>query len=994
MAQNAWLVGLLELSSCHWLSQCHPLHHPETATMWKSLGVRAALGFICLYILIPPSLALDIVGYDPTHNNRFSSGYPSAPIPNTNAAFIGLGYNWSGVGWNSSFPDPNRSFAMLGPRHFLFAKHYIPGTSLEFYSSDGQLRPYSVQMTSSDNNGFLGPTSTCDLAVGVLNAPIPSSDNVTSYPILFLGYSATPYIGREVFMYGWTARIGKSTVDATANGVTTSDDVLHTGYYFHYTFGTANDQAKVVLGDSGSPSFFYEDTPEGKKLYLAGAHFAASSTEGYDSDLPMMLNYINAYMAQTGYLPYVVTPPTATWQGDINNSWNINNNWNKNAVPADILTGGKVTTCASVLFDGATAVRLTVNLNGNQTVTGITFSNASGSNPFTFAGGTSDTLTIGEAGITNKDVDLQTFTCNMALRSPQRWTIGPGGLSVSGTINTGSGNLLLIEGDGNTSLSGAISNTGSLAKDGLGVLTLSNSSANTFTGKTFINGGTIAVTRDNLLGAAPGSPVADQLRLNGGTLQATDSFTLNGNRGIAMDSLGGILNVDSNKTLTVNSIISTLSGASSSPLTKSGNGTLILNAANTYAGTTTITSGTLQIGSGGTSGALGAGSVTDNGILIFNRSNNLSIFNAIGGSGSLQHLGTGSLTLGGANTYEGTTTVVNGLLKLANSSALGATSVGTTVQNGGTLDINGLSIGLEQISIDGMGSDGNGALINSNALSTAMSSGPVFLNGDAGAGGSGDLTLSGAIIYNSHAFSKTGSDILTLTGPQIWGNSTSATVNSGTLSFQQTSGAITVVGTSNLSFYIMPGASVNVDASNNDPFTDDFTPARHAQVVNDPTANFNITAGGVSVSGISGGGATSVSGSGAILNTPYIYQNLLTIGAGSKVVISPLTGSDPLLNMSPNIPIGSTGTYDLAYIPSGSADTTGISTLPSLTDSTVAGIVQSAPALKGFSLVPEPATWILVLTGILGTVPIYVSTKMGLSPLSRFLCLLPPRLRK
>jgi autotransporter-associated beta strand protein len=960
--------------------------------MWKSLGVKAAFGFISLYSLIRPSLALDIVGYDPTHNNRFSSGYPSAPIPNTNAAFIGLGYDWSGVGWNSSIPDPNRSFALLGPRHFLYANHYSPGTSLQFFSADGAVKTYTVQTTS----GGLGPSTTSDLAAGLLNAPIPSSDKVNYYPILFLGYSAAPYIDREVFMYGWTARIGKSTMDATANGVITSDNVLHTGYYFHYTFGSTNDQAKVVGGDSGSPSFFYADTPEGKKLYLAGAHFAASSTDSYDSALPLMLNYINAYMAQTGYLPYVVTPTTATWQGDINNSWNNGNNWAEGSAPADILTGGKVTTCASLLFDGASATRLTINLNGNQTVTGITFSNAPGSNPFTIATGTSGTLTLGVAGITNKDSDLQTITCNIALRSPQRWSVGPGGLSVSGAIDTDSGNLLLIEGDGNATLSGSISNSGSLSKDGLGILTLSNASANTFTGKTFINGGTIAVTRDNLLGAAPVSAVADQLRLNGGTLQAKDSFTLDANRGIAMDSLGGILNVDTSKTLTVNSSISTLSGITSSPLTKMGNGVLILNAANTFTGSTTIAGGMLQIGSGGTSGALGTGSVTDNSVLIFNRSDNLSFSNVIGGSGSVQHVGSGTLTLSGANSYAGTTTVVNGALKLANNTALGANSTGTSVQNGGTLDLNGFAIGYEQISIDGMGAGGNGALINSNTLATAISSGAVFLNGDTGAGGSGDLTLNGAIIYGGYAFSKTGSDILKLTGPQIWGNSTSATVLSGTLSFQQVSDVMTVVGTNNLTLHVLPGASAIVNASFNDPFTDDFTPSRHAQVVNDATGTFNITDGEVSLSGLSGAGSTSLSGSETILNTPYIYQNALTIGAGSKVVISPITGSSPLFNMGSYIPVDSTGTttYDLANFDSPPAYSAGIASLPLQTAPLGSNIAQYAPVLTGFSLVPEPTTWILVLTGILGTVPIFVSTKMGLSPLSRFLCLLPLRLRK
>ena len=52
-------------------------------------------------------------------------------------------------------------------------------------------------------------------------------------------------------------------------------------------------------------------------------------------------------------------------------------------------------------------------------------------------------------------------------------------------------------------------------------------------------------------------------------------------------------------------------------------GTTILTGANTYSGTTTISAGTLQVGSGGTTGTLGTGAVVNNGTLTFNRSNAL-----------------------------------------------------------------------------------------------------------------------------------------------------------------------------------------------------------------------------------------------------------------------------------------------------------------------------------------------------------------------------------
>ena len=60
-------------------------------------------------------------------------------------------------------------------------------------------------------------------------------------------------------------------------------------------------------------------------------------------------------------------------------------------------------------------------------------------------------------------------------------------------------------------------------------------------------------------------------------------------------------------------------------LVLAGVGTQVLAGSNTYSGGTTIQSGTLQLGSGGTIGSIGATTtVVDNGVLAFDRSNNLS----------------------------------------------------------------------------------------------------------------------------------------------------------------------------------------------------------------------------------------------------------------------------------------------------------------------------------------------------------------------------------
>ncbi|MGD0518027.1 MAG: autotransporter-associated beta strand repeat-containing protein, partial [Thermoguttaceae bacterium] len=327
-------------------------------------------------------------------------------------------------------------------------------------------------------------------------------------------------------------------------------------------------------------------------------------------------------------------------------------------------------------------------------------------------------------------------------------------------------------------------------------------------------------------------------------------------------------------------------------LAKDGSGTLTLNGtiSNTYTGTTFIHNGVLQIGDGNADGSLGTGAVVDDAVLAFNRSDVMTVSNLISGSGKVQQSGSGTLILSGSNTYTGTTTITNGILKLANSYALGNTTGGTIVQSGGTLDLNSLTVGAESLTICGTGSSGGGALINSNTSTTAVYNGSVILGANSSTGGAGNLTLSGSLNCGTYALTKTGSSVLNLTGSQIWGDNSSITVLAGTLSYQQTAITATTVAASTPTLYIASGATVNVDASNNDPFTDDTTSTQHVQIVNYATGSLNLTAGAVSVAGISGEGDTTVTG-GATLATDYLYQNVLTIGAGSTLVINAIDTS-------------------------------------------------------------------------------------------------------
>jgi autotransporter-associated beta strand protein len=76
---------------------------------------------------------------------------------------------------------------------------------------------------------------------------------------------------------------------------------------------------------------------------------------------------------------------------------------------------------------------------------------------------------------------------------------------------------------------------------------------------------------------------------------------------------------------------------------------------------------------GGTTGTLGSGAIVDDGSLVFDRSNTISVASAISGTGGLTQAGTGMLDLtNGGSTYSGGTTIQAGTLSFANG-ALGST---------------------------------------------------------------------------------------------------------------------------------------------------------------------------------------------------------------------------------------------------------------------------------------------------------------------------------
>jgi fibronectin-binding autotransporter adhesin len=312
------------------------------------------------------------------------------------------------------------------------------------------------------------------------------------------------------------------------------------------------------------------------------------------------------------------------------------------------------------------------------------------------------------------------------------------------------------------------------------------------------------------------------------TLQfSTTGYVLNAGAGGQLQLAGlsgtGTINTDNGVAATINAAI--VNGSSQS-LTKVGGGTLILTAANTYNGGTTISGGTLQLGNGGTTGSI-IGNVINNGVFAINRSDAFTFAGVISGSGAFNQIGSGTTTLTNANTYAGPTTVTAGTLVI---SATG--SITSNVTNNATFNNAGTVTG---------SLTNTGTTTNTGTITNGLTN-----NGTINAAG----VVNGAIANNAGTFTTTGA----LSSNSTFTNAASATlaVGASTYTLQgllTNSGAVTVAN----------GATLNATAGG---------------VTNNAGGTITVAAGGTVKDDLNNAGAVSNNGA-------YIANVATNTGAGS-----------------------------------------------------------------------------------------------------------------
>ncbi|ELG2600155.1 autotransporter outer membrane beta-barrel domain-containing protein [Salmonella enterica subsp. enterica serovar Cerro] len=346
-----------------------------------------------------------------------------------------------------------------------------------------------------------------------------------------------------------------------------------------------------------------------------------------------------------------------------------------------------------------------------------------------------------------------------------------------------------LNGNNNT-----LANAGAILGDTNGV-TISGS-GNTLTSQGKITGGINAIlinsgSKNNTLTLNTGTEISGSITDDNNSASANNNLILDG-EGTLGSSISGLNSVTSSGDWTLSGATMNLSGTTNSALwVKSG--TLILNGAMTAKGATVDSGTTLQIGNGGTLvatnvEALGSGDVTDNATLELNTGGTFD--NVISGSGQVVKSGDEMLTLSGANSYTGGTTISDGTLVVSNVEALGSGDV----TDNATLELN--TGGDFANNIGGTGSvvkSGDKTLTlsgtNSYTGGTTISGGTLVAN-NVEALGTGDVTNNATLELNTggdftNAISgsgqvvKSGDETLTLSGANSYTGGT--TISGGTL---------------------------------------------------------------------------------------------------------------------------------------------------------------------------------------------------------------------
>ena len=836
--------------------------------------------------------------------------------------------------------------------HYLFLSPYSGGSTLRFAINNGsgeqQLNapalPVStwihVAVTLSGSNAKLY-TNGVLAASSTTNTIVPSNFNPG------LNYLGKSQFSADPLFHGMLDEVEIADSAFTAAQIA----ALLTNAPPQFTTNTLWLTATQNVAYSNNISGMVTDTNSGNTLTFSktgGANWLTISTNGILSGTP---GYNDA---GTNFITVRVTDPAGAsafavvnlvlpnifgngvWNTDASGNWSDTNKW----------SGGFPANGA-----GNTADFSTLNLTANRTVTleaprsigTLKFGDTTGTQTWLLTASNNSVLTLdpGSGSSPAIAVNQNTATIAAPLAGTDGFTKSGAGTLILATNNSFSGTLNVDTAQASSGNDGVLKIA---AAGGLGNLTAINiQNQNSASSSLQLDG-----TAGSIVASAP-------IALNGRNSATTaidnvaGTNTLSGNLAINVGganywiqsdagllTLGGTISAAAtgSRTFTFlgpgNTTISGVlaDGNGTVNATKTGTGTLTFLGANTYSGITTISSGALQIGNGGSTGALGTNNVTDNAALIFNLASAVNAPNAITGTGTVAKLGTGTLTFSNANSYGGGTTLAQGVIQANNNAAFGTgaitsdtgTNTGRFILGSGVTITNALTAN----SINA--GSGLGFLSVADATS-ATYSGPITFNANPVAGGhfagpptSGWLTIAGPVYSGPSNFLVIRFGNMRFAGGgnyselQIRANTTSLGANNGLA----TNAAVDLAGNGNTTaptVLDLNGFNQTLGGLKNT-----VTPANVAWVTNSSTTptlltlnagtnnfSFGGSLGGPVSLALNSGTQTLTKSGTSMLNGLYTYSGNTTLNAGTLVL-----GSGIALPNTPAITVGSGAIFDFS----------------------------------------------------------------------------------
>ena len=500
------------------------------------------------------------------------------------------------------------------------------------------------------------------------------------------GTSTATLTGANTFSGGTTISGGTLVVNSFGLvGSVTNNARLEFSQDSNGTFaGTISGTGQLIKSGTGRVGL------TGANVYTGGTTINAGTLTVTTSSLPgAVVNNATLQFNQDG---------RGTFKGVISGTGAVL----KSGLGAAGLTGVNTYTGGTTV-DAGTLVVTTASLPGNVTNNAILqFNQSSKGTYFGVISGTGAVVKTGtgSVGLTGANTYLGSTTISDGILLVTTSSLPGDSANPGSVINNAT---LQFNQASSATYFGVISGTGAVVKTGTGSVGLV--AANTYTGGTTVSEGTLYVTTLSL----PGDVV------NNATLQFNQASK--GTYAGVISGTGAVL--------------------------KTGAGAVGLTGANTYAGGTTISEGTLVV----TSTSL-PGDVVNNAIIQFNQNGNGTYASAITGTGSLLKTGTGNLGLTGLNNYSGGTTISDGTLFVTTSSL----PTGSVVNNA-TLQFNQTATGVFNGTISGSGTvikGGRGSMSftadNTYTGTTELIGGTLFIEGNQGSASGNVNVASGATL--------------------------------------------------------------------------------------------------------------------------------------------------------------------------------------------------------------------------------------------------------